>query len=168
MQLIRAVYTSFGIRALLERHGYDGIEIEKSSTDVEAIGQLWIAYLHQHIGARHRATRALVQLAPFACDLASVRGAVGRIEAVEQAAAGLHAVGLGRTKQLVGPAETGHRRMIGRRADEERRAGSTENAARANVRGTEDRVADALDQPDVGCRAALAGPYLRQDGAEVR
>lgn len=58
-----ARYTSFGVRALLERHGYDGIEIEKTSSDVEAIGQLWIAYLHQHIGARHRATRALVQLA---------------------------------------------------------------------------------------------------------
>jgi SAM-dependent methyltransferase len=61
-----ARYTSFGIRALLERHGYGGIEIEKTSTDVEAIGQLWIAYLHQHIGARHGPTRALVQLALLA------------------------------------------------------------------------------------------------------
>jgi SAM-dependent methyltransferase len=61
-----ARYTSFGIRALLERHGYGGIEIEKTSTDVEAIGQLWIAYLHQHIGARHGSTRALVQLALLA------------------------------------------------------------------------------------------------------
>jgi SAM-dependent methyltransferase len=61
-----ARYTSFGIRALLERHGYGEIEIEKTSTDVEAIGQLWIAYLHQHVGARHGSIRALVQLALLA------------------------------------------------------------------------------------------------------
>ena len=61
-----ARYTSFGIRALLERRGYGDIEIEKTSTDVEAIGQLWIAYLHQHVGAGHGSTRALVQLALLA------------------------------------------------------------------------------------------------------
>jgi SAM-dependent methyltransferase len=61
-----ARYTSFGIAALLERHGFGQIEIEKTSTDVEAIGQLWIAYIHQHIGSRHAASRAVVQLAVIA------------------------------------------------------------------------------------------------------
>ena len=58
--------------------------------------------------------------------------------------------------------------MVGGRADEERAVAGAQVAAGADVRGTEDRIADAADQPDVVGDVALAGSDLGQDGAEVR
>ncbi|MFS0738638.1 class I SAM-dependent methyltransferase [Sphingomonas sp. 1P06PA] len=55
-------YTSFGIAALLERHGFGVREIVKASTDVEAIVQLFAAYLHQHLAPRWMPLRLIFQL----------------------------------------------------------------------------------------------------------
>lgn len=42
-----ARYTSFGIRALLEKNGFEVLEIHKSIDDIRAIFQLLITYIHK-------------------------------------------------------------------------------------------------------------------------
>lgn len=55
-------YTTFGIAALLERHGFRVGEMSKASTDIEAIVQLFAAYLHQHVAPRWAPLRLIFQL----------------------------------------------------------------------------------------------------------
>lgn len=57
-----ARYTTFGIRALLEKNNFEVIEIRKTSGSVEAIFQLWNAYLWQNLGCRGELIRMAVQL----------------------------------------------------------------------------------------------------------
>ena len=109
-----------------------------------------------------------VQILPISQWLDFRRGARGRIQAVQQPAAFLHALGRHRRKQLVGSFEARHGRVIGCRADEQRAVDQAQVAARADIRGAEDGIADALDQPDVGGDVALAGSNLGQDGTDVR
>lgn len=42
-------YTSYGITHLLEQHGFDVLELEKSTTYVQTVFQMWNAYIFQHI-----------------------------------------------------------------------------------------------------------------------
>ena len=109
-----------------------------------------------------------VQFLPFFHGSTPHRSGFGRIQAVEQLAALLHPLGRHRGKQLVGSFEARHRRMIVCRADEQRAVASAQVAPGADIRGAEDRIADALDQPDVRSDAALAGSNLRQDRTDVR
>jgi SAM-dependent methyltransferase len=44
-----ARYSSFGLRHLLEKHGFEVLQLEKTGNSVETVFQLWIMYLHQHI-----------------------------------------------------------------------------------------------------------------------
>jgi len=44
-----ARYTSFGIKHLLERHGFEIIELEKTTTYVQTVFQMWNAYVFQHV-----------------------------------------------------------------------------------------------------------------------
>src|SRR5262249_59016133 len=64
--------------------------------------------------------------------------------------------------------EGGRGGVVPGRPEEGGGGGGAERPASADVRGTEHRVADALDEPHVGGQARLARPHLRQDGAEVR
>lgn len=58
-----ARYTSYGIRHLLEKHGFQVVEIQKTTTYVLAICQMGIAYLTQHILPKRWApARAVTQL----------------------------------------------------------------------------------------------------------
>jgi hypothetical protein len=43
-----ARYSSFGIKALLERNGFEIIESTKSNGYVSTVFQMWIAYIYQH------------------------------------------------------------------------------------------------------------------------
>jgi hypothetical protein len=111
---------------------------------------------------------ALVQLVPFTRGPALV---LFQVEAIEQAAARLHACGIDRAEQILWTAEVGHRRVIGRRADEQRAVLGAEVPAGADVRGAEDRIADAADEPHVGrgvVPTAATRADAREDGAEVR
>lgn len=38
-------YTSFGVKSVLDRHGYDVVELVKSGHTVSAISQLWLGYV---------------------------------------------------------------------------------------------------------------------------
>jgi len=49
-----ARYTSFAIRHLFEQHGFEVVEYIKSGNSIEAITQLQLMYLHQHIYPRLR------------------------------------------------------------------------------------------------------------------
>lgn len=44
-----ARYSSYGIKSLLERNGFEVILLEKTGNNVETISQLSIMYVHQHI-----------------------------------------------------------------------------------------------------------------------
>lgn len=44
-----ARYTSYGMRRLLEDRGYEVIDLQKTTTQVLAVFQLFIAYLHLHV-----------------------------------------------------------------------------------------------------------------------
>ncbi len=57
-----ARYTEFGMRHLLEKAGFDQIEIQKSGTFVTAISQLWSTYIFQKLGAKNAVLNLLVQI----------------------------------------------------------------------------------------------------------
>jgi SAM-dependent methyltransferase len=42
-------YTSFGIRAVLERNGFAGVRVDKTTNYYQAVSQLRIAYVFQHV-----------------------------------------------------------------------------------------------------------------------
>lgn len=44
-----ARYTSFGFRHVLEKNGFEVVEVEKTTTSILAMGQLFIIYVHEHI-----------------------------------------------------------------------------------------------------------------------
>jgi len=49
-----ARYSSYGLRSLLERNGFEVVHQDKTGNSVEAVFQLWIMYLHQHINPKFR------------------------------------------------------------------------------------------------------------------
>jgi len=61
-----ARYTSFGIKAKLAEHGFHTTELHKSGTFVEALAQLWAAYLHLHLAPRWKPAAMAFQLAVIA------------------------------------------------------------------------------------------------------
>lgn len=58
-----ARYTSYGIRHLLEKHNFEVIKIEKTTTTVLAICQMFIAYIAQHLSPKKKPLRQFFQLA---------------------------------------------------------------------------------------------------------
>jgi SAM-dependent methyltransferase len=44
-----ARYSSYGMRHLFEKHGFEVLVLDKSGNNVEVVFQLWIMYIHQHI-----------------------------------------------------------------------------------------------------------------------
>ena len=44
-----ARYSSFGLRDLMDKHGFEMVKQEKTGNSVETVFQLWIMYIHQHI-----------------------------------------------------------------------------------------------------------------------
>ncbi len=97
-------------------------------------------------------------------------GAGGRVQALQQPAPALQPLGrqVGRRQQLGRRLEIRRRGVVLGRAHEQRGVGRTQVAARGDVRGAEYRIANALDEPDVGRHAPLAGPQLGQHGTDVR
>jgi len=59
-------YTSFGMRHLLEKHGFEVVVSRKTSNYVETITQLWNAFLYQHVFPKHPYVRLILT----ACILA--------------------------------------------------------------------------------------------------
>lgn len=55
-------YTSFGIRFVLERNGFTNVEVNKTTTYYEAVSQLRIAYVFQHMLPRHPILKRMGQL----------------------------------------------------------------------------------------------------------
>jgi SAM-dependent methyltransferase len=49
-----ARYSSYGLRSLLERNGFEVLEQDKTGNSVETVFQLWIMYIHQHINPYFR------------------------------------------------------------------------------------------------------------------
>jgi len=49
-----ARYSSFGLRSLFERHGFEVVHQDKTGNAVETVFQLWIMYIHQHINPKFR------------------------------------------------------------------------------------------------------------------
>jgi len=49
-----ARYSSFGLRSLFERYGFEVVHQEKTGNGVETVFQLWIMYIHQHINPKFR------------------------------------------------------------------------------------------------------------------
>jgi SAM-dependent methyltransferase len=49
-----ARYSSFGIRDIFERNGFEVIRQDKTGNSVETVFQLWTMYLHQHINPKFR------------------------------------------------------------------------------------------------------------------
>ena len=44
-----ARYSSFGLRDLMKKHGFEMVAQDKTGNSVETVVQLWIMYIHQHI-----------------------------------------------------------------------------------------------------------------------
>lgn len=57
-----ARYTSFGIKSILERHGFEIIQIDKSNHFAEALMQLWTAYIFTLIKSENRILNSLLTL----------------------------------------------------------------------------------------------------------
>lgn len=49
-----ARYSSYGLRDLFERNGFEVMEQDKTGNNVEVVFQLWIMYIHQHINPYFR------------------------------------------------------------------------------------------------------------------
>lgn len=49
-----ARYSSFGLRSLFERNGFEVVHQDKTGNGVETVFQLWIMYIHQHINPKFR------------------------------------------------------------------------------------------------------------------
>jgi SAM-dependent methyltransferase len=63
-----ARYSSFGIKALLERHGFEIVEQRKSTDDIRVIFQLLIVYIYKNVVTKNDRTNLLITLllmAPF-------------------------------------------------------------------------------------------------------
>ena len=57
-----ARYTSFGIKQILHENGFDVIELKKTTPYFLAIGQMFIAYLVQHIQPKNKWLGLLFQI----------------------------------------------------------------------------------------------------------
>ena len=57
-----ARYTSFGARHVIEKNGFEVIELKKTTTYVLAVCQMFIAYVYQHVLPRRKLLKRLVQL----------------------------------------------------------------------------------------------------------
>lgn len=57
-----ARYTSFGIRHMLEKNGFEVTRIQKSNSYVRALAQLWIEYLTQYVLPRGKILSKVAQL----------------------------------------------------------------------------------------------------------
>ncbi|HEV3325044.1 MAG TPA: class I SAM-dependent methyltransferase [Puia sp.] len=49
-----ARYSSYGLRHLFEKHGFEVLQQDKTGNNVETVFQLWIMYIHQHINPYFR------------------------------------------------------------------------------------------------------------------
>jgi SAM-dependent methyltransferase len=49
-----ARYSSYGLRYVFEKNGFEVLQQDKAGNNVEAIVQLWIMYIHQHINPYFR------------------------------------------------------------------------------------------------------------------
>jgi SAM-dependent methyltransferase len=58
-----ARYTSFGIRHLFNTNGFECLQVQKTTTYVQAVGQLFVAYLVQHVLPKGRILGRLSQFA---------------------------------------------------------------------------------------------------------
>lgn len=58
-----ARYTSFGIRHVFNTNGFECLKVEKTTTYVQALGQLFAAYLVQHVLPKGRVLGYLSQVA---------------------------------------------------------------------------------------------------------
>ena len=55
-------YTSFGIKAVLERNGFKNIDIYKTTNYYQAVSQLKIAYVFQHVLPKNEPLKRMMQL----------------------------------------------------------------------------------------------------------
>lgn len=55
-------YTSFGISDILKRNGYDNIQIIKTTNYYEAVSQLKIAYVFQHVLPKNEIAKRILQM----------------------------------------------------------------------------------------------------------
>lgn len=55
-----ARYSSYGIRHLLEKSSFEVVKVEKSTNYMEAIFQIWIAYIYQHLFPNNKILRLLM------------------------------------------------------------------------------------------------------------
>ena len=53
-----ARYSSFGIKSMLERNGFEIIQQNKTGNSIETVSQLRIMYIHQHITPHIRKYRS--------------------------------------------------------------------------------------------------------------
>ncbi len=57
-----ARYTSFGIRYLLEKHGFEIVHMEKTTNYIETIIQMWNIFLSEHVFPKNKIMRYLMTL----------------------------------------------------------------------------------------------------------
>ncbi len=58
-----ARYTSYGISSILKKNGFEVIELEKTTTYILAIFQMFIAYLTQHLMPKNKLIKRIFQIA---------------------------------------------------------------------------------------------------------
>ena len=57
-----ARYTSYGLKHIFEKHGFEVIELIKTTTYFLAVSQIFLAYLYQHVFPTNKFLRPLFQL----------------------------------------------------------------------------------------------------------
>lgn len=67
-------YSSFGLKALLERHGFEIVEHRKSCNNITLLFQLWNDYLFKKIYFKD--SIILLQLVIFLCSISNIAGVV--------------------------------------------------------------------------------------------
>lgn len=65
-------YSSFGLKALLERHGFEIIEQRKTCNDITLFFQLWNDYLYKKIYVKE--SIILLQIVIFLCSISNIIG----------------------------------------------------------------------------------------------
>ena len=118
-------------------------------------------------GAVRQLTGAVMQVLPISDRLITFAVAHGRIDAGQQAAAVPQTGGLHRGLQFVRGPEGRHGGVVVGRADKQRAMLGAEVPARADIGGTEDRITDTANEPNVIGDIAFAGPHSGENGTEV-
>lgn len=55
-------YSTYGLKYLMEKHGFEVISIDKSTNFIETLFQLWMVYIHESVRTKNRTVNSVLNL----------------------------------------------------------------------------------------------------------